>query len=67
MRRLEKLGVKVMTGMTVERVDEEGVVAGGKRIPSAAVLWTAGVTPSPVVKKLGVPTDKSGRLPVDPS
>jgi NADH:ubiquinone reductase (H+-translocating) len=65
-RRLEKLGVKVMTGMKVENVDEQGVIAGGQRIPSATVLWTAGVTASPVVKTLGVSTDRAGRLPVDP-
>ncbi len=66
-RRLEKLGVKVLTGTRVEKVDEQGVIAGGKRIPSATVLWTAGVAVSPVVKTLGVPTDRAGRLPVDPS
>jgi NADH dehydrogenase len=65
-RRLERLGVKVMTGTMVEKVDEQGVVAGGKRIPSATVLWTAGVTASPVARTLGVPTDRAGRLPVDP-
>ena len=65
-RRLEKLGVKVLTGTKVEKIDEQGVVAGGKRIPSATVLWTAGVAASPVVKTLGVPTDRAGRLPVDP-
>ena len=47
-RRLEKLGVKIMTGVKVEKVDEDGVVADGKRIPSATVLWTAGVAPSPL-------------------
>jgi NADH dehydrogenase len=65
-KRLEKLGVKVLTGMKVERVDEQGVVAGGKRILSATVLWTAGVAASPVVRKLGIPSDRSGRLAVDP-
>jgi NADH:ubiquinone reductase (H+-translocating) len=65
-RRLEKLGVKVMTGTKVEKVDEQGVIAGGQRIPTATVLWTAGVTASPVAKTLGVPTDRAGRLPVDP-
>jgi NADH dehydrogenase len=64
-RRLEKLGVEVLTGAKVEKVDEQGVVAGGKRIPSATVLWTAGVAASPVVKTLGAPTDRAGRLPVD--
>jgi NADH dehydrogenase len=64
-KRLDKLGVKVMTGMKVENVDEHGVIAGGQTIPSATVLWTAGVTASPVVKTLGVPTDTAGRLTVD--
>jgi NADH dehydrogenase len=63
-KRLEKLGVKVVTGVKVEKVDEEGVNAGGKRIASATVLWTAGVTPSPIVKMLGVKTDRAGRASV---
>jgi NADH:ubiquinone reductase (H+-translocating) len=65
-RRLEKLGVKVMTGLKVEKVDEQGVVAGGKRIPSATVLWTAGVAASPIVKMLGAMTDRAGRVSVGP-
>jgi NADH dehydrogenase len=65
-KQLEKLGVKVLTGTKVEKVDEKGVIANGTRIPSATVLWTAGVAASPVVKTLGIPTDKSGRLTVDP-
>src|SRR5215470_9425528 len=55
-RRLEKLGVKVLTGVKVETVDEQGVIAGGKRIPSATVLWTAGVAASPIPKMLGTTT-----------
>jgi NADH dehydrogenase len=47
-RRLEKLGIKVLTGVKVEKVDAEGVVANGTRIASATVLWTAGVAPSPL-------------------
>ena len=43
------------------KVDEQGVVANGKRIPSATVMWTAGVAPSPLVKQLGGKTDKAGR------
>src|SRR5215472_10413810 len=38
-RRLTKLGVKVLTGVKVETVDAQGVVAGGNRVPSATVLW----------------------------
>src|SRR5262249_30213027 len=65
-RRLTKLGVKVVTGVKVETVDEQGVVAGGNRIPSATVLWTAGVAASPVPKMLGTKTDRAGRALVDP-
>jgi len=65
-RRLEKLGVKVMTGVKVEKVDEQGVIAGDKRIPSATVLWTAGVAASPIVKMLGTKTDRAGRASVGP-
>ena len=65
-RRLEKLGVKIMTGVKVEKVDEDGVVADGERIPSATVLWTAGVAPSPLLKQLGTETDRAGRVSVGP-
>jgi NADH dehydrogenase len=65
-KRLEKLGVKVVTNVRVETVDDKGVIAGGKRIPSATVLWTAGVVASPVPKMLGTKTDRAGRALVDP-
>jgi NADH dehydrogenase len=64
--RLEKLGVKVMTDVKVETVDDNGVIAGGKRIPSATVVWTAGVAASPIPKMLGTKTDRAGRALVDP-
>jgi NADH dehydrogenase len=66
-RRLEKLGVKVLTDVRVETVDEQGVIAGGNRIASATVLWTAGVAASPIPKMLGTKTDRAGRALVDPS
>jgi NADH:ubiquinone reductase (H+-translocating) len=65
-RRLTKLGVKVLTGVKVETVDEQGVIASGSRIPSATVLWTAGVAASPIPKMLGTKTDRAGRALVDP-
>jgi len=72
-RRLTKLGVKVLTGVKVETVDTEGVVASESgipsatvRIPSATVLWTAGVAASPIPKMLGAKTDRAGRALVDP-
>jgi NADH:ubiquinone reductase (H+-translocating) len=64
--RLEKLGVKVVTGAMVEHIDDRGVTVGGERIESGTVLWTAGVSPSPLVKMLGVATDRAGRASVSP-
>jgi NADH:ubiquinone reductase (H+-translocating) len=60
-KRLTKLGIEVSTGAKVEKVDDLGVIAAGVRIPSATVLWTAGVSASPVVKMLGTKTDRAGR------
>lgn len=65
-KHLAKLGVKVITGAMVEHIDDRGVIVGGKRIESGTVLWTAGVSPSPLVKMLGVPTDRAGRACVGP-
>jgi NADH dehydrogenase len=65
-RHLMKLGVKLMTDVKVETVDDMGVIAGGNRITSATVLWTAGVAASPIAKMLGTKTDSAGRALVDP-
>jgi NADH:ubiquinone reductase (H+-translocating) len=65
-KRLEKLGVTVMTGTRVEHVDERGVIIAGERIESATVLWTAGVAPSPILSTLMVNTDHAGRICVGP-
>lgn len=64
--RLGKLGVEILTGVKVETVDDQGVIAAGERIPSATVLWTAGVAASPVVKMLGTTMDRAGRALVGP-
>jgi NADH dehydrogenase len=64
---LTKLGVKVLLGVKVDRVDAEGVIAGGNRIPSATVLWTAGMSASPIIQMLGAKTDRAGRALVGPS
>jgi NADH dehydrogenase len=65
-KRLNKLGVKVLTDIKVETVDEQGVIAGETRIPSATVPWTAGAAASPIPKMLGTKTDRTGRTLVDP-
>jgi len=65
-KRLAKLGVEVITGATVQSIDARGVTVGGRLIPCGAILWTAGVSPSPIVKMLGVATDRAGRACVGP-
>ena len=64
--RLTAMGVEIRTGAHVDQVDSEGVVVGGQRIGSRAVLWTAGVRPSPAGRWLRAETDRAGRARVQP-
>lgn len=64
-RRLEKLGVEVRLNSRVTGVDADGIHIGEERITSKNVIWTAGVAPNPLIKSLGLPTDKSGRIVVE--
>src|SRR5215472_5783235 len=61
---LEKLGVEVRLGHAVDKIDNEGVVVAGERVASKAVIWTAGVAPSPAGKWLATETDRAGRVRV---
>src|SRR5437879_631774 len=63
---LQKLGVEIHLGHAVEKIDSEGVIVAGERIASRTVIWTAGVTPSPAGKWLGVETDRAGRVRIQP-
>src|ERR1700733_3402550 len=62
-QRLERLGVEVRLGQSVDRIDADGVVLAGERIVSKTVIWTAGVAPSPAGKWLNTKTDPAGRGP----
>ena len=63
---LQKLGVEIHLGHAVEKIDEYGVIVAGERIASKTVIWTAGVAPSPAGKWLEAPTDRAGRVRVQP-
>src|SRR5213083_3617451 len=65
-QHLQKLGVEIHLGQAVEKIDSEGVIVAGERIASKTVIWTAGVTPSPAGKWLGVETDRAGRVRIQP-
>ena len=45
-QRLERLGVEVRLGESVDRIDADGVVLPGERIVGKTVIWTAGVAPA---------------------
>src|SRR6185437_6298665 len=64
-RHLESLGVKVFTNTRVTSVDEQGIVADGKRVPASTVLWGAGVLASPAGRWLGAAVDRSGKVIVN--
>ena len=66
--RLRRHGVEILTSSTVASVDARGVtLGGGRRIDTATLVWTAGVVANPVVSRLGLPLDRSGRIAVDSS
>ena len=65
-RELRGRGIEVRTDTTLSEVTERGAtLAGGETIPARTVVWTAGVKPSPVVARLGLPLEESGRVAVD--
>ncbi|MBV9686639.1 MAG: NAD(P)/FAD-dependent oxidoreductase, partial [Alphaproteobacteria bacterium] len=63
---LERMGVEVVLDTPIEAIDQNGVVARGRRIEAANVIWCAGVEASPVAQWLGLPAGKGGRVRVAP-
>lgn len=63
---LNKLGVEVRVGQRVSRIDETGVFIGDQHLPSATVLWGAGVRGADIAGTLGVPLDRGGRVILNP-
>jgi NADH dehydrogenase len=65
-RQLEEMGVDVRTGALVTGIDSRGVtLASGERIPTATVLWAAGVQASSLIGQLPVEQDRAGRALVE--
>jgi NADH:quinone reductase (non-electrogenic) len=65
-RSLRRLGVDVVCGRPVTKVDAGGVNLGDERIEARTVLWAAGVAASPLATTLGVRLDRAGRVLVEP-
>lgn len=66
-RQLEALGVHVRTSTHVKNIrDGEVELDTGEIIRARNILWAAGVSATPLTKKLGVPIDRGGRVKVNP-
>lgn len=50
-RRLEKMGVKVLTGHKVAALDDDYVLIAGKKVPTKTAIWTSGVTNHPFFER----------------
>lgn len=63
---LEAMGVKVLTETKVTDVNANGVQIGDQFITCKNIIWAAGNQASPLLKTLGCPLDRSGRVLVEP-
>lgn len=51
LKQLQTLGVHVLLGTTVRRLDDATLVAGKRTIPTETVVWTSGVSNTPFYKR----------------
>jgi NADH dehydrogenase len=66
-RRLVAKGIEIRTGTTLREVQADAVVlAGGERIATETVVWTAGVVAHPLTASLSARRDERGRLVTTP-
>jgi NADH dehydrogenase len=65
---LEKRGIEIHVGATLESFDErEAVLSDGTLVPARTLVWAAGVRASPDLERLGLPLDERGRVIVGPT
>jgi NADH:ubiquinone reductase (H+-translocating) len=75
LEQLQRLGVEVVSSTMVTNVEPGMIymtdttagtnVSETQKMNAAVILWAAGVAASPLGKKLGVPVDRAGRVPVN--
>jgi len=65
--RLTRDGVDIRLSTRVQLVEAGAVtLSDGTRLETDTLVWTAGVTPHPLVARLGLPLDEQGRIVVGP-
>lgn len=62
---LENMGVEVLLNSPVQEIKENGVQIDREFIETPNIIWGAGVKASPIVRELGVETDRMGRAMVE--
>jgi NADH dehydrogenase len=66
-RQLQALGVQIRNNIHVKDIRaHEVTLANGEVIRAGNIIWAAGVSASPLTRKLGVELDKAGRVKVNP-
>ncbi|MEX0845123.1 MAG: NAD(P)/FAD-dependent oxidoreductase [Balneolaceae bacterium] len=63
---LRKMGVEVLLDAPVQDIKENGVQVVNRFIETQNIIWGAGVKASPLLKSLGLETDRMGRVMVEP-
>jgi NADH dehydrogenase len=67
-RELRGRGMEIRTNTMLASAEQDAVtLSTGERIPTRLLCWTAGVSPAPVVRELGLPLGPGGRIEVDPT
>jgi NADH:ubiquinone reductase (H+-translocating) len=65
-RELRGRGIDIRTSTTLDAVTETtATLSTGEVVPCRTLVWTAGVRPSPIIAKLGLPLDERGRIRTD--
>ena len=65
-RELRGRGIEIRTETTLEELTPTTArLSDGEVVQTRTCVWTAGVRPHPVVERLGLPLDDTGRIAVD--
>lgn len=65
-RELRGRGIEVRTSTTLDAVTASAAtLSDGETIATRTLVWTAGVKPSPVIPRLGLPLEAGGRIATD--
>jgi NADH dehydrogenase len=66
LRELRGRGIDIRLETTLEEVGPDSArLSKDEMVPTRTVVWTAGVSPAPVLRELSLPLDERGRVPVD--